>query len=81
MAGAYRGFAHANPVTYTLMMAPPAVPGATARSVRSSATFLSIVEQVAGPRHALLLHPPKCFTNAHHTAHISSRAGMSIGCS
>ena len=53
MAGAYRGFAHANPVTYTLMMAPPAVPGATARSVRSSATFLSIVEQVAGPRHAL----------------------------
>jgi AcrR family transcriptional regulator len=53
MAAAYRGFAHANPVTYTLMMAPQAVPGATARSVRSSATFLNIVAQLAGPRHAL----------------------------
>jgi AcrR family transcriptional regulator len=53
MAAAYRGFAHANPVTYTLMMAPRAVPGATARSVRSSATFLNVVAQLAGPRHAL----------------------------
>jgi AcrR family transcriptional regulator len=53
MARAYRRFAHANPVTYTLMMAPQAVPGATARSVRSSATFLNIVAQLAGPRHAL----------------------------
>ena len=53
MASAYRRFAHANPVTYTLMMAPQAVPGATARSVRSSATFLNIVAQQAGQRHAL----------------------------
>jgi AcrR family transcriptional regulator len=53
MTAAYRGFAHANPVTYTLMMAPQAVPGATARSVRSSATFLNIVAQQAGQRHAL----------------------------
>lgn len=55
MAAAYRGFAHANPVAYTLMFAPPAVPGATARSVRSSATFLRVVEELAGPRHALEL--------------------------
>jgi AcrR family transcriptional regulator len=53
MAAAYRGFARANPVTYTLMMAPHAVPGATARSVRSSATFLDTVARLAGPRHAL----------------------------
>jgi AcrR family transcriptional regulator len=53
MAAAYRGFAHANPVTYTLMFAPHAVPGATARSVRSSATFLRVIEELAGPRHAL----------------------------
>src|SRR5580704_19510015 len=32
MAAAYRTFAHANPVTYTLMYAPHAVPGATTRS-------------------------------------------------
>jgi AcrR family transcriptional regulator len=53
MAAAYRTFAHANPVTYTLMYAPHAVPGATARSVRSSATFLRVVEEIAGPSHAL----------------------------
>lgn len=53
MAAAYRRFARSNPVTYTLMFAPHAVPGATARSVRSSATFLRVVAEVAGPRHAL----------------------------
>jgi AcrR family transcriptional regulator len=53
MAAAYRGFAHSNPVAYTLMFAPQSAPGATARSVRSSATFLRIVEELAGPRHAL----------------------------
>jgi AcrR family transcriptional regulator len=53
MAAAFRRFAHSNPVTYTLMQAPHAVPGATARSVRSSATFLRIVAEVAGPQHAL----------------------------
>jgi AcrR family transcriptional regulator len=53
MAAAYRRFAHANPVTYTLMMAPQATPGATARSVRSSATFLNTVARLAGPMHAL----------------------------
>ena len=53
MAAAYRRFAHANPVTYTLMFTPHAVPGGTARSVRSSATFLRIVTEVAGPQQAL----------------------------
>ena len=53
MTAAYRRFAHANPVTYTLMFAPQAMPGATARSVRSSATFLNVVAELAGPRHAL----------------------------
>ena len=53
MAAAYRGFAHSNPVTYTLMLTPQALPGATARSVRSSATFLRVVAELAGPGHAL----------------------------
>jgi AcrR family transcriptional regulator len=53
MAAAYRRFAHANPVTYTLMFAPYAVPGATARSTRSSATFLRVVADLAGPQRAL----------------------------
>jgi hypothetical protein len=53
MAGAYRRFAHANPVTYTLMFTPHAMSGGTARSVRSSATFLRVVAELAGPRHAL----------------------------
>jgi AcrR family transcriptional regulator len=53
MAAAYRRFASSNPVAYTLMFAPHAVPGATARSVRSSATFLRVVAEIAGPRHAL----------------------------
>ncbi len=54
MTAAYRGFAHANPVTYTLLMFPPhAMPGATARSVRSSATFLRTIADVAGQAHAL----------------------------
>ena len=50
MAGAYRAFAHSNPVAHTLMYAPQAVPGATARSVRSSATFLRVIAELAGPR-------------------------------
>jgi AcrR family transcriptional regulator len=60
MTATYRRFAHSNPVAYTLMSAPPAVPAATpavpdatARSVRSSATFLRVVAEVAGPQHAL----------------------------
>jgi AcrR family transcriptional regulator len=53
MTTAYRTFAHSNPVAYTLMNAPRAVPGATARSVRSAATFLRVVAELAGPRHAL----------------------------
>lgn len=53
MTATYRRFAHSNPVAYTLMNAPHAVPGATARSVRSSATLLRVVAELAGPRHAL----------------------------
>jgi AcrR family transcriptional regulator len=53
MMAVYRGFAHANPVAYTLMYAPQAVPGATERSERSSATLLRLVTELAGPRHAL----------------------------
>lgn len=54
MTRAYRRFAHANPVTYTLMFAPQAAtPGATARSVRSSATFLRIMAELVGPERAL----------------------------
>jgi AcrR family transcriptional regulator len=53
MAAAYRRFARAAPVAYTLMFAPQALPGATARSVRSSATFLRVMEELAGPQHAL----------------------------
>jgi AcrR family transcriptional regulator len=53
MTAVYRGFAHSNPVTYTLMYAPQAVPGATTRSVRSSATLLRVVAELAGPPHTL----------------------------
>jgi AcrR family transcriptional regulator len=54
MASAFRKFAHANPVTYTLMFAPPAgAPGATARSVRSSTTFLQVIAELVGPERAL----------------------------
>jgi hypothetical protein len=53
MAGEYRRFARSNPVTYTLMFAPHAMPGATARSVRSSATLLRVVAELAGSRQAL----------------------------
>jgi AcrR family transcriptional regulator len=53
MAGAYRAFAHSNPVAYALMYAPRPVPGATARSVRSSAALLRVVTELAGPEHAL----------------------------
>jgi Tetracyclin repressor-like, C-terminal domain len=35
------------------MYAPQTVPGGTERSVRSSATLLGIVTELAGPRHAL----------------------------
>ena len=48
MAAVYRRFAHSNPVTYTLLMAPQAGPDATARSVRSSATLLRVVAELAG---------------------------------
>ena len=54
MASAFRRFAHANPVTYTLMFTPQAAaPGATGRSVRSSATFLRIIAELVGPERAL----------------------------
>jgi AcrR family transcriptional regulator len=53
LLAAYRRFAHANPVAYTLMYAPQAVSGATARSERSSATLLRLVTELAGRRHAL----------------------------
>lgn len=54
MAAAYREFAHSNPVTYTLMFAPQTTPGATARSVRSSARFLEVVAELAGRPSALV---------------------------
>lgn len=53
MLAVYRGFAHANPVAYTLMNTPQPASGATARSERSSATLLRLVAEVAGPRYAL----------------------------
>src|SRR5206468_10926301 len=53
MVATYRRFAHSNPITYTLMYGPVAVPGATARSARSSAAFLRVVAELAGQRHAL----------------------------
>jgi len=53
LLAAYRRFAHANPIAYTLMYAPQAVSGATARSERSSATLLRLVTELAGRRHAL----------------------------
>jgi AcrR family transcriptional regulator len=54
MVAAYRGFARSNPVTYTLMFAPQTTPGATARSIRSSARFLEVVTELAGRSSALL---------------------------
>ena len=53
MAVVYRRFAHLNPVVYTLMNAPSVVSGATERSVRSSATLLRSVAELAGPEQAL----------------------------
>ncbi|SRR5579871_2791981 len=53
MVATYRRFAHSNPVTYTLMYTPLTVPGATARSARSSATFLRVVAELAGQAYAL----------------------------
>jgi hypothetical protein len=40
-------------MAYTLMYAPQPVPGATERSVRSSATFLRRIAEMVGPQHAL----------------------------
>jgi AcrR family transcriptional regulator len=53
MVAVYRGFARTNPVAYTLMNAPEAVSGATARSIRSSATLLRVVTELAGQEDAL----------------------------
>ena len=53
MVAVYRRFAFSNPVTYTLMYARHPMPGATARSERSSAAFLRVVAELAGPQHAL----------------------------
>jgi AcrR family transcriptional regulator len=53
MGEAYRRFARASPVTYALMYGPQAVPGATARAARSSASLLRVVTELAGPGQAL----------------------------
>jgi AcrR family transcriptional regulator len=53
MSAAYRAFAHANPVAWALLNAPQPIPGATERSVRSSATLLRTVAQLSGDRDAL----------------------------
>jgi AcrR family transcriptional regulator len=53
MAAAYRRFAHVNPAVYALMYGPPGLPGATGRSVRSSAALLRVIAELAGPRDAL----------------------------
>ena len=53
MLAAYRAFAHANPVAYTLTNAPQPLPGATARSERSTTTLLRLVNELAGPQHML----------------------------
>jgi hypothetical protein len=53
MVAVYRRFAFSNPVTYTLLMAPQTGPDATSRSVRSSATLLRVVAEVAGRADAL----------------------------
>ena len=54
MASAYRKFAHANPVTYSLMFTAQAgAPGGMARSIRASATFLRTIAELAGPDRAL----------------------------
>ena len=45
--------AHANPAAWGLLNAPQPQPGATERSVRSSATLLRTVAAVAGERDAL----------------------------
>jgi AcrR family transcriptional regulator len=50
---AYRGFAHSSPVAYALLHSPHSPPGATERSVRSSATLMRVVAELAGPQHAL----------------------------
>ncbi|MFC3454401.1 TetR/AcrR family transcriptional regulator [Amycolatopsis speibonae] len=53
VASVYRAFAHANPVAYTLMYLPQAVPGATTRYERSSVTLLRLVAELAGPQHMM----------------------------
>ncbi len=53
LCGVYRRFAHANPIAYTLLWAPQAVPGATDRYQRTSVTLLRLVTDLVGPRQAL----------------------------
>lgn len=48
----YRTFAHANPVTYTLMWAPHTTLAAGARE-RMTVTLVRLVTDLVGPRHAL----------------------------
>jgi AcrR family transcriptional regulator len=50
---AFRSFAHANPVSYSLLNAPHQAHGAIARSERSSATLMRLVTELAGPQQAL----------------------------
>ena len=55
MADAYRAFAHANPAAWALLNGPQyqSIPGATERSVRSSAMLLTTIAAVAGEKDAL----------------------------
>jgi AcrR family transcriptional regulator len=53
MTTAYRQFARANPAAYALTYAPPSLPDATSRSVRSTATLLRVIAELAGPQDAL----------------------------
>lgn len=53
MAEFYRAFAHANPAAWALLNAAQPVPGATERSVRSSAMVLRTVAELSGERDAL----------------------------
>jgi hypothetical protein len=53
MANAYRAFAHAHPAAWALLNSAQPIPGATERSVRSSATLLRTVAAVVGEADAL----------------------------
>lgn len=52
MAGVYRRFAHANPVSYSLLIGPS--PGSGDRAHRSSDAVLAVMTAIVGPDDALL---------------------------